>query len=487
MRDKEKLLGFETKLRFIFSHSALREGWDNPNVFQICTLNETKSEVKKRQEIGRGLRLCVNQKGERQYGFTINTLTVMANESYEQFAQTLQREYEKDEGIRFGVIESHTFANIPVKQSDGSLTYLGQDASEKIYEHFKDSGYIDNSGKVQDTLKTALKNNELNVPKEFEVNKAEITAISKKVSGNLNIKNSNDKRKVELNKRVFLNPEFKELWDKIKYKTTYSVNFDSQKLIEECTAEIMQSIIVSSSKLIFTKAGLSINKGGVTTQEKDRTAVAITNIRENLPDIITYLQNETNLTRKTIVEILLRSKSISLFKKNPQKYMEQAAQIISSKMRLMIVDGIKYTKIGEDEYYAQELFENEELYGYLYKNMIPSNKSVYEYVVYDSDNEQLFAEKFESNKRVKLYSKLPDWFKITTPIGSYNPDWAVLVENNGTDKLYFVLETKGNIISEALRPTEKAKIKCGYKHFEALGYDVNFKETDDFNTFIEGV
>jgi len=159
MKDKERLLSFDTHLRFVFSHSALREGWDNPNVFQICTLNETKSEVKKRQEIGRGMRLCVNQDGERQHGFTINTLTVMANESYEQFAESLQKEYEADGGIRFGIIEEHSFANIPVKQSNGSTTYLGQAASEVIFKHFMNNEYIDKTGKVQDKLKTAIKNN----------------------------------------------------------------------------------------------------------------------------------------------------------------------------------------------------------------------------------------------------------------------------------------------------------------------------------------
>ena len=169
MKDKEKLLSFDTKLRFIFSHSALREGWDNPNVFQICTLNETKSEVKKRQEIGRGLRLCVNQEGERQHGFLINTLTVMANESYEDFADALQKEYETESGIRFGIIESHLFANIPVKQEDGSIKHLGQESSEKIYKDFVTKGYIDDNGKVQDTLKYALKENILEVSKNLNL------------------------------------------------------------------------------------------------------------------------------------------------------------------------------------------------------------------------------------------------------------------------------------------------------------------------------
>ncbi len=207
--------------------------------------------------------------------------------------------------------------------------------------------------------------------------------------------------------------------------------------------------------------------------------------QENLPDIIAYLQNETNLTRKTIVEILLKSRTLHLFKKNPQKYMEQVAQIITAKMRLMIVDGIKYTKIGDDEYYAQELFESEELIGYLSKNMMESKKSVYEYVVYDSANEEKFARSFENNSKVKLYAKLPGWFTIPTPLGSYNPDWAVLIDADGKDKLYFVLETKADTMFDALRPTERAKIECAKKHFEVLGTEVGFEDIDSFEDFIE--
>ena len=485
MKDKERLLSFDTKLRFIFSHSALREGWDNPNVFQICTLNETKSEVKKRQEIGRGLRLCVNQDGERLQGFSINTLTVMANESYEEFAEALQKEYETETGIRFGIVESHLFANIPVKHEDGSVKYLGQQASEAIFKGFLDNGYIDEAGKVQDKLKVAIKDNSLVVPVEYESVKTEISALARKVCGGLTIKNNGDRKPIKLNKQVYLDPEFKNLWDRIKYKTTYSVDFDSEELIEECCKAMQTSLSVSSAKLIYTKAGLDISAGGIVAEESDRYAVGLDNVQENLPDIIAYLQNETNLTRKTIVEILLRSKTLHLFKKNPQRYMEQVAQIITAKMRHMIVDGIKYTKIGDDEYYAQELFETEELSGYLYKNMIESRKSVYEYVVYDSANEENFAKSFEQNERVKMYAKLPSWFAIPTPLGSYNPDWAVLIEVDGKDKLYFVLETKGDITFDALRPKESAKIKCGKKHFEALGNEVEFEEIDSFEEFIE--
>lgn len=251
MRDKEALLSFDSKLRFIFSHSALREGWDNPNVFQICTLNETKSEVKKRQEIGRGLRLCVNQNGERQHGFAINTLTVMANESYEKFAATLQKEYEEEEGIRFGILESHSFANIPIHQSDGSTAYLGVEKSEQIYQAFKACGYLNEKDEVTDSLKIALKTNTLQVPAELAEHKHAIASVCKKAAGGLNIKPANDKRPVHLNKERFLSEDFKELWDRIKYKTTYKVEFDSEKLVEQCCEKMQVELNVGAAKLMY--------------------------------------------------------------------------------------------------------------------------------------------------------------------------------------------------------------------------------------------
>ena len=340
MRDKEELLSFNKKLRFIFSHSALREGWDNPNVFQICTLNETKSEIKKRQEIGRGLRLCVNQNGERQYGFAINTLTVMANESYEKFAATLQKEYEEEEGIRFGILESHSFANIPIRQPDGSTAYLGVEKSEQIYQAFKSCGYLNAKDEVTDDLRKALKTNSLQVPAELAEHQHVIAGVCKKAAGGLNIKPANDKRSVHLNKERFLSEDFKELWNRIKYKTTYHVEFDSEKLVEQCCEKMQVELNVGAAKLMYTKAKVQVSEGGVDTTETQRLSVMTTDGKEQLPDIITYLQNRTGLTRKTIVRILTESKTLQLFKKNPQAYMDQVAKLISSTMQLFIVDGI---------------------------------------------------------------------------------------------------------------------------------------------------
>jgi type III restriction enzyme len=483
MKEKEKLLSFDSKLKFIFSHSALKEGWDNPNVFQICTLNETNSVIKKRQEIGRGLRICVNQDGDHVHGFEVNTLTVMANESYEKFAEQLQKEIEQEEGIKFGVVEDHLFANIVVPVDEYNNEYLGVDASKKLWDHLKTTGYIDTKGKVQDTLKRALKCGELELPEEFKDQAPQIAAVLKKVSGNLNIKNREDKEKVSLNKAVFLSPEFKELWDRIKYKTTFRVDFDVEALATKCAEEIKGNLQVGKARFIYRKAKAEIDRGGVHAEQVQETASVYESQSFELPDLITYLQNETNLTRRTIVKIINDSGRLESFKNNPQKFIEQVSTIIQHQMRLFVVDGIKYHKIGDDHFYAQELFSDNELFGYLQKNMVESQKSVFDHVVYDSDVELEFATAFERSDDIKLYAKLPDWFKIDTPLGTYNPDWAVLIEVDGKEKLYFVVETKSTLFTDALRPTEKAKIACGKEHFKALGKEVEFAVTNAFEDF----
>ena len=483
MKDKEWLLSFDCKLKFIFSHSALKEGWDNPNVFQICTLNETTSVIKKRQEIGRGLRICVNQDGERVHGFAVNTLTVMANESYEQFAEQLQKEIENEEGIKFGVVEKHLFANIVVPVDDHNHEYLGAEASKQLWEHLQSEGHIDSKGKVQDSLKATLKNGTLALPEAFQPHVAQIVSVLKKVSGNLNIKNRDDKVKVSLNKAVYLSPEFQALWDRIKYKTTFRVDFDTNALIEKCAEEIKVNLQVGKARFTYRKAKTEIDRSGVHTQQVQETTRVYESRAFDLPDLITYLQNETNLTRRTIVAIINKSGRLESFKNNPQKFIEQSANIIKSQMRLFIVDGIKYQKIGDDQFYAQELFQQNELFGYLKDNMVKAEKSVFDHVVYDSDIELEFASAFERNEDIKLYAKLPGWFKIDTPLGGYNPDWAVLIEKDGKEKLYFVVETKSTLFSVERRPEENAKIKCGYAHFEALGDEVKFTVSNSMDEF----
>jgi type III restriction enzyme len=488
MKDKERLLDLNVKLRFIFSHSALKEGWDNPNVFQICTLNETSSVMKKRQEIGRGLRICVNQEGERVHGFDVNTLTVMANESYEEFVSELQKEIEQEEGIKFGLVEKHQFANIPVigdsfSGSGGEkAAYFGADKSEQLWIYLHDHDYLDGRGSVTDSLKTALKENSLDLPDGFKEQAAQIIAVLKKVAGGLNVKKHEEKNPIQFKKQAF-DVDFKPLWDKIKYKTWYKVDFDPEKLVEACAREIQSNLVGGSAKFKYTKTTTAIEQSGVNIAKEETGTYAYSARDFQLPDIVTYLQEQTNLTRRSIVEILKRCGRLEAFKMNPQKFIEQAVTIIKNQMRLFIVDGIKYEKIGDDEFYAQELFEDQELMGYLNKNMLSVSKSIYDHVIYDSDIEESFAQELEKNTQVKVYAKLPNWFRIDTPLGSYNPDWAVLVCKDGSEKLYFVVETKGSMFSDALRPTEKAKIECGKEHFKALGDAAQFIKADSYDSF----
>ncbi|MGC8553390.1 MAG: type III restriction-modification system endonuclease [Phycisphaerae bacterium] len=484
MRDKEKLLSFESRLKFIFSHSALKEGWDNPNVFQICTLNETNSVLRKRQEIGRGLRIAVDQQGNRVHGFDVNRLTVMANESYEDFARQLQKEIEDDEGIRFGTVELHLFANVVISTDGDKPQYMGVEASEQLCEHLKKLGYVDDRGRVQDSLRKALNDGAVSLPPSVAAQAPQILAALKKVAGRLNIQDAASRKKVTLNKKIYMGEEFRRLWDRIKYKTTFRVSFNSGDLISKCVREIADMPSVGKARFVFRRGRAVMDRGGVQMDEVETSTHVYDAHEHELPDIVSYLEEQTRLTRTTIVQILLQSKRLDDFKNNPQKFSETVAQIITRVMRMFIVDGIKYEKIGDSYFYAQELFDNQELSAYLNANMLESAKSIYEQVVYDSDVEYQFARRFEASSQVKVYAKLPDWFTISTPLGNYNPDWAVLVELDGHEKLYFVVESKGSMLAEAIRPAEQAKIECGKKHFAALNTGVQFTKADTFENFM---
>jgi type III restriction enzyme len=474
MKEKEKLLGFETKLKFIFSHSALREGWDNPNVFQICALREMGTERERRQTIGRGLRLCVNQNGDRQRGFEVNTLTVVATESYEDFAANLQKEIEADTGIRFGIVEKHQFAAIAVADANGEAKPLGVEKSEAIWTYLKEAGMLDARGKVQDALRTALKEKTFTLPEEFASQMADVSELLKKLAGGLTVKNADDRKQIMTRQAVLQSAEFKALWDKIKHKTTYRVQFDNEALIATCIQAVKDLPVVMKTRLQWRKADLAIGKGGVGARETSSSAPIVLEEQDiELPDILTELQDRTQLTRRSLVRILTDGERLDDFKKNPQQFIDLVADSVNRAKRMALVDGIKYQRIGDEAYYAQELFNQEELTGYL-KNMLPATKAVYEYVVYDSGTvEKGFAEDLEKNEAVKVYAKLPGWFRVPTPLGTYNPDWAVLVEVDGQEKLYFVVETKGSLFAEDLRDKESAKILCGKAHFEALATGEN--------------
>ncbi len=321
MREKEKLLSFDTPLKFIFSHSALREGWDNPNVFQICALREMASEQQRRQTIGRGLRLCVNQNGERLRGFDVNTLTVIATESYEQFAEKLQQEIEEDTGIRFGIVESHQFAGISTTEANGQSAPLGFERSKVLWEHLKASGLVNAQGKVQDTLRKALATGTLTLPEPFAAQLPQVNEILRKLAGRLEIKDANKRRPVKTRQAVLHGADFKALWDRIKHKTTYRVQFDNEALLVTCIRWLADAPPIAKTRLQWRKADLTIARSGVDTKET-ATSAAVTLDEGNveLPDILTDLQDKTALTRRSICRILLESGRLDDFKRNPQQF-----------------------------------------------------------------------------------------------------------------------------------------------------------------------
>ncbi len=472
MKDKEKLLGIDNKLRFIFSHSALREGWDNPNVFQICTLNETRSEIKRRQEIGRGLRIAVNQEGERVHGENVNILTVMANESYEDFAKKLQVEIERDTSIKFGYIETYSFSSILINENE----YLGEQKSQKVFDYLKEEDYIDSSGKIKESLRKSINDDVFEVKEEFKKQEEQIkSVIHKLMNSRVEIKDANSREIIKLNKKVYLSEDFKELWEKIKYKTKYVLSFDSEQLILKCAEEIRNNLLMKRIRIIQTDAELRIERGGIDVEEKTNKSYLVQENQYSSIDVVGYLQEKLGLKREDIGEILIKSERIKDFKKNPQDFVSKVYQIIKNTMNSFIVDGIKYEKLNRDDnFYKQELFKENELLGYK-KDLEESLKSNYEYIVCDSNIEKSFARDLEKNKNVKVFSKLPNWFKIDTPLGTYNPDWAVLIEDSHQQKVYFIIETKGGGLFIAPRPREAGKIKCGKKHFKAIDEEIEFK------------
>ena len=530
MKDKEWLLSFECPLRFIFSHSALKEGWDNPNVFQVCTLIEQKSLFTCRQKIGRGLRLCVNQEGERIEDKDINVLHVIANESFAEFAEKLQKEIEDETGVRFGmfeldmligftydeeveverkVSESEATAiiedlrlknveelNIPESVKEkikeiqaeakpvsvaalASTTYTEKVIERKsfsyeeaaaIMDELKDKKVIDNKGKIKDTMKAQLAAGTLNLSERWSkaAQRAVLQSMNK-AENKLNIRDASKDVTVKLNKRALLSPEFMELWNKIKQKTTYRVQFDLDKLIAQSIIDIKRMPEIASARLVSQSASLDIQKSGITTQIGSMYAQNLEKSYDVLPDILRLISTKTLLKRSTVNKIIQESGRAGDFLKNPQDFYEKVLEIIQRNRHALAIDGIKYIKLAGEEYAVQEIFSSEELIANLDRNAVAVKNSIYDYVIYDSSTvEKPFAVALDEDPDVKMFFKIPSRFKIDTPIGTYNPDWAVYLEKNGEQKLYFVLETKGTNLFYGLRPEEQQKIHCGAQHFKAL-------------------
>lgn len=472
MKEKERLLSIDEPLRFIFSHSALREGWDNPNVFQICTLNETKSSMKKRQEIGRGLRLPVDQNGVRIFDEGINKLYVMANESYEDFARALQTEYEEDCGVTFGKVPITAIAKLTTIV-DGLEKPIGKEIAETIKASLVEQKFLDNEGKIQPAFDPKKPDFKITLPNGLEELAPAVIDLLSAHQIERHIRREKNEGKNRFKKEVALGADFKTLWDKIKPKTTYRVEFKTEELIAKATEAISKMSKVEAPQINVVVGRLAVKKGGVDAHAVSAGVETPTKQVSSIPDILAYLQNETELTRSTLVKILKASNRLEEVFKNPQKFLDQVASIIKHELHRLLIDGIKYEKIsgkGEESEWQMELFKNEELVDYL--NALQVNKSIYDHIVYDSEVEREFAKKLDEREDIKLFVKLPAWFKVETPIGGYNPDWAIVKHNGET--LYLVRETKSTKDYLKLRNSESDKIRCGFKHFEVLDvpYDV---------------
>ncbi|MBX3387241.1 MAG: DEAD/DEAH box helicase family protein [Phycisphaeraceae bacterium] len=467
MREKERLLGEDEPLRFIFSHSALREGWDNPNVFQICTLNETRSAMKKRQEIGRGLRLPVNQHGQRVFDDSINKLFVMANESYEDFARALQSEYEEDCGVTFGKVPITAFAKL-TRVVDDQEQPIGREDAEAIKKALVEQKMIDADGRLQPAFDPKRADFKIDLPEPHREMTPAVVDLLASYQIERHIRKDKQEGPNRLRKEIQLSPEFQALWERIKPRTMYRVEFKTDELVAASVAGIRKMPKVEAAKIRVTAGQVGVLRGGVTATAISAAEEQVTFRNRPVPDVLAYLQNETELTRSTLVRILKESGRLEEFFVDPQRFMDAVAAIIKHELHRLLVDGIKYEKLsgsGADAEWEMMLFKNEELINYL--TALQVTHSVYEYVVYDSEVEREFARKLDQREDIKLFVKLPNWFEIDTPVGKYNPDWAI-VKHDGA-ALYLARETKGTKDFLKLRTSEADKVRCGQKHFETLG------------------
>ncbi|CAA0112778.1 DEAD/DEAH box helicase family protein [Zhongshania aliphaticivorans] len=471
MRDKERLLDDSEPLRFIFSHSALKEGWDNPNVFQICTLRDIGSERERRQTLGRGLRLAVDANGDRLYDPQVNRLTVIASESFEQYAKNLQNEMEKDigGGFKFGRVPAIAFATLA---GDDQIA-LGQENSKKLWQHLKAEDYLDAKGDITAKFKPDDLYFNLTLPAQYQPLE---NAIIDKLRSFMFAGRVQDARKrtpVSYNKRVELNPDFKELWNKISQKTRYLIAFSTAKLIDLACHKIQTmpvikpvALTIDHTQAKLTQAGFGADRQIQTTRERYISS------HTTLPDILSVLQEQTELTRTTLYEIIKRCNRLGEFKANPQGFIFEVSKQIHKALDELLVDGIRYEKLA-GEHYKMELFNEPELEAYLDRAYHVQHaetgacaQTPYDYIEYDSHIEHQTAHALDGAENVKFFCKLPRWFKIPTPVGSYNPDWAVVLEND--KKVYLIRETKSTHDSDKRRMEENLKIICGEAHFKAL-------------------
>lgn len=507
MKNKELLLDRNPKkspVRFIFSHSALREGWDNPNVFQICTLKQSSSDVRKRQEVGRGLRLCVNQDGERMDTnvlgndvHNVNVLTVIASESYDSFAKGLQSEIAEAVADRPCAVTAELFIGKSIKDDKGNEQVIDNDTGRAIHYDLIVNGYIDKKGVLTDKYYEDKANGELKIAEEVADYSTSVIKIIDSIYDSRamqpeNARSNNVELHVDEDKLAM--PEFKELWNRINSKSVYVVDFDTDELVKKSIDSLDKNLHVpkiyfkietGAMKDIKSKAALL--SGASFVKEKSvshgNTIAASSNVKY---DLIGKLVDETKLTRKAIIQILkgIQPSVFNQFKDNPEEFIIKAAELINNEKATAIIEHITYDVI--DERYGINVFTDPTIKGRLGTDAMKAKKHLYDHVIYDSPNEQRFATELDANTNVAVYVKLPDGFYISTPVGHYNPDWAIAFYEGTVKHIYFVAETKGSVDLMQLRAIEKAKIDCAEKHFKAISNgEVVYHTVDTYKSLLD--
>ena len=509
MKNKELLLDRDparSPVRFIFSHSALREGWDNPNVFQICTLKQSGSDVRKRQEVGRGLRLCVNQNGERMDTnvlgndvHNINILTVIASESYDSFAKGLQTEMAEAVADRPRAVTVELFAGKVIKDVLGNEQVIDQDTASAIHYDMIVNGYIDRKGALTDKYYEDKANGEIKVAEEVADSAASVLEIIDSVYNPQSMQPENARSnnvELQVDEDKLAMPEFKALWSRINAKSVYIVDFDTEELIQKSIAALNSKLRVSKIHFQVETGAMDVIKSkeellsGASFEKEETGSYGVTmTANSNVKyDLIGKLVDETGLTRKALVAILkgIQSSVFGQFKDNPEEFIVKAAALINDEKATAVIEHITYDIM--DDHYGTDVFTAPTIKGRLGANAMKAKKHLYDHIVYDSTGERDFAAELDINTNVAVYVKLPDGFYIATPVGHYNPDWAIAFYEGTVKHIYFVAETKGSMRSMQLRLIEQSKIHCAREHFKAIsGNNVVYDVVDSYQSLLEKV
>lgn len=509
MKNKEYLLDRDpvrSPVRFIFSHSALREGWDNPNVFQICTLKQSGSDVRKRQEVGRGLRLCVNQNGERMDTnvlgndvHNINILTVIASESYDSFAKGLQTEMAEAVADRPRAVTVELFVDKVIKDEHGNEQVIDQDTASAIHYDMIVNGYIDRKGVLTDKYYEDKANGEIKVAEEVADSAASVIEIIDSVYDSRSMQPENARSnnvELQVNEEKLSMPEFKALWSRINAKSVYIVDFDTEELIQKAIATLNSKLRVSKIHFQVETGAMDVIKskeellsGASFVKEETASYGATVAANSNVKyDLIGKLVDETGLSRKALVAILkgIQQFVFGQFKDNPEEFIVKAAALINDEKATAVIEHITYDVL--DDHYGTDVFTDPTIKGRLGVNVMKAKKHLYDHIVYDSTGERDFAAELDTNTNVAVYVKLPDGFYIETPVGHYNPDWAIAFYEGTVKHIYFVAETKGSMSSMQLRLIEQSKIHCAREHFKATsGDNVVYDVVDSYKSLLEKV